>query len=39
MIKLPENICREHFLKAIQKIQKEGIPNHAQPSTYDVMWK
>lgn len=38
-MKLPENIRREHILKAIQKIREKGIPNHAQSSTYDVVYE
>ena len=26
-------IIREHIFQAIQKIQEEGVPNHAQSST------
>ena len=32
-------ITREHILQAIQKIRKEGVPNHAQSSTYDVLYE
>ena len=32
-------ITREHILQAIQKIQAEGVPNHAQSSTYDVLYE
>lgn len=39
VMKLPENIRREHILKAIQKIREEGIPSHAQSSTYDVVYE
>ena len=38
-MKLPENIRREYILKAIWKIWEEGIPNHAQSSTYDVVYE
>lgn len=38
-MKLPENIRRERILKAIQKIREEGVPDHAQSSTYDVVYE
>lgn len=37
-MKLPQNITREDILKAIQKIQNEGVPNHAQSVMYDVLF-
>jgi hypothetical protein len=33
---LPTNILKEHLLKAIEKIEKEGIPNNGDSSYYDV---
>lgn len=33
---LPKNISRDHLLKAIEKIDKEGIPADAQSKYYDV---
>lgn len=38
-MKLPENIRREHILKAMQKIREESVPDHAQSSTYDVVYE
>ncbi|MBS1447257.1 MAG: DUF3578 domain-containing protein [Odoribacter sp.] len=34
---IPDNITREHILKAIQQINERGIPNHYQSSTYDLI--
>jgi hypothetical protein len=36
---IPDNISREHLLKAIQKIDKEGIPKDADSDFYDVVYK
>lgn len=36
---LPDNITREHILKAIQQINEKGIPNHYQSSTYDLIYE
>jgi 5-methylcytosine-specific restriction protein B len=33
---IPTNIKREHLIKAIEKIDQEGIPTHADSSYYDV---
>lgn len=38
-MKLPENIRKEHILKAIQKIQEEGIPANAHSSSYDLLYQ
>lgn len=35
---VPDNITREHILKAIQQINEKGIPNHYQSSTYDLIF-
>lgn len=35
---IPDNITREHILKAIQQINETGIPNHYQSSTYDLIF-
>jgi 5-methylcytosine-specific restriction protein B len=35
---LPKNISRDHLLKAIEKIDKEGIPANAQSKFYDVSY-
>ncbi|PKV75730.1 5-methylcytosine-specific restriction endonuclease subunit McrB [Pontibacter ramchanderi] len=35
---LPSNITKEHLLKAIKKIDIEGIPTKAHSSTYDVVF-
>lgn len=35
---IPDNITREHILKAIQLINEKGIPNHYQSSTYDLIY-
>lgn len=39
MMKEFDTINRKHILQAIQKIREEGIPNHAQSSTYDVLYE
>lgn len=38
MSEIPVNIKKEHLLKAIQKIDKDGIPLNAHSSTYDVSY-
>lgn len=38
-MKLPENIRKEHILKAIQKIQEEGISANAHSSSYDLLYQ
>ncbi len=35
---LPENITKSHLMKAIQKIDKEGVPSKAHSTTYDVFY-
>jgi len=35
---LPKNLSRDHLLKAIEKIDKEGIPADAQSNLYDVIY-
>lgn len=37
-MELPQNISRGNLLKAIEKIQEKGIPNHYQSSTYDLIF-
>ena len=34
---IPSNISKEHLLKAIEKIDEEGVPQGAHSSTYDVV--
>jgi 5-methylcytosine-specific restriction protein B len=34
---IPQNITREHLLKAIERIDKEGLPDKGHSSTYDVI--
>jgi 5-methylcytosine-specific restriction protein B len=34
----PNNITKEHLLKAIIKIDEEGIPQNAESNTYDVIF-
>ena len=36
---IPENISREHILKAIEKIDLQGIPNNAKSTTYDLIYE
>lgn len=36
---LPENITKKHLLKAISKIDKEGIPSDGKSQYYDVVLK
>jgi len=36
-MKIPENITRTHLLKAIDKIDSDGVPASAQSTTYDVV--
>lgn len=35
---IPKNITKEHLLKAIEKIDLEGIPNDADSQYYDVIF-
>jgi 5-methylcytosine-specific restriction protein B len=35
---IPNNIAKEHLLKAIEKIEKEGIPSGADSQYYDVVF-
>lgn len=35
---IPDNITKEHLLKAIEKIDKEGIPEYGQSQYYDVLF-
>jgi len=35
---LPKNITKPHLIKAIEKIDKEGIPNDADSQYYDVLY-
>ena len=35
---LPNNIQKEHLLKAIEKIESEGIPSDADSQYYDVKY-
>lgn len=37
MPEIPQNITREHLLKAIDRIDKEGLPEKGHSSTYDVI--
>ena len=37
-MKLPSNITNEHILKAIEKIDQEGIPNDGQSQYYDLFF-
>ena len=39
MAEIPGNIKREHLVKALQKIDKEGVPANAHSSTYDVAYE
>jgi 5-methylcytosine-specific restriction protein B len=34
---IPQNITRDHLLKAIERIEKDGVPANAHSSTYDVV--
>ncbi|WP_277099332.1 MrcB family domain-containing protein [Coprobacter secundus] len=36
---LPTNIRAEHIIRAIQKIEDEGVPAQAHSSTYDLLYK
>ncbi len=38
MSNFPNNINRDHLLKAIDKIDKEGIPKHGDSQFYDVVY-
>ena len=35
---IPQNITKEHLLKAIDRIDKEGIPSEADSRYYDVVY-
>src|SRR5688572_11386988 len=35
---LPKNLTRDNLIKAIEKIDKEGIPSDAQSKFYDVTY-
>ena len=35
---IPENITRDHLLKAIAKIDSEGIPTEVESRYYDVVF-
>jgi len=35
---IPKNITKEHLLKAIEKIDLEGIPNDSDSQYYDVYY-
>jgi len=35
---IPSNLTKEHFLKAFNKIDQEGIPANGHSSTYDVLY-
>ncbi len=37
MAEVPDNISREHLLKAIAEIDAEGVPSRAHSSTYDLV--
>lgn len=37
-MEIPPNITREHLLKAIEKIDREGIPSDADSQYYDVVY-
>ena len=37
MPEIPQNITRDHLLKAIDRIDKEGLPDKGHSSTYDVI--
>lgn len=37
-MEIPTNITREHLLKAIEKIDREGIPSDADSQYYDVVF-
>lgn len=39
MANFPSNISKEHILKAIEKIDDEGVPVGASSSTYDVVFE
>jgi 5-methylcytosine-specific restriction protein B len=38
-VEIPYNITKEHLLKAIEKIDTEGIPSGADSRYYDVIYK
>src|SRR6476620_9496818 len=35
---IPQNITKEHILKAIEKIDKEGYDFHAESNYYDLLY-
>jgi hypothetical protein len=35
---IPSNIKRKHIIKALKRIDKDGLPNDGQSSTYDVIF-
>lgn len=37
--KIPENILREHILKAIEYIDENGVPKKRQSTKYDLLYK
>lgn len=37
-MRIPSNLNQEHLLKAIQKIDQEGVPPNGHSSTYDVIY-
>lgn len=38
-MRIPNNITKEHLLKAIAKIDAEGIPDYSQSQYYDVVYQ
>jgi hypothetical protein len=36
-MRIPDNITKEHLLKAIEKIDREGIPSNENSTYYDVL--
>ena len=36
-MQIPNNITKAHLIQAINKIDKEGVPNHADSQYYDVI--
>lgn len=37
--KIPDNIAREHILKAIEYIDENGVPQKRQSTKYDLLYK
>lgn len=35
---IPKNIIKDHLIKAIEKIDKEGIPSDGDSQYYDVLY-